>query len=193
MSFFGRILRFIRKKLFIPVNVCLIIADFSLRKWILGFSNAILYLERIDKHAIIPLLKLNGAAIGNNCDIETGLVFHNCNNLTNLEIGDNCHIGKQCFFDLKDRIIIEENCVISMRCNFITHIDMNKSELKANYPANQKKILIKSNCYLGINSTILMGNVIGKNSIIAANSLVTKDVTPNTLNAGIPSKKIKQL
>jgi len=185
--------RFLRKRIFIPINVLLIIIAFYLRKFLFGFQNAVLYLSKVDKNAVIPLLKFNRASIGKNCDIETGIIIHNCTNFNKLSIGNNCHIGKDCFFDLRDIITIEDNCVISMRSIFITHLDMNKTDLIKYYPSQQKQIIVKKNSYLGANSTILMGIVLEENCFVAANALVNKNVKSYTMVGGIPAKLIKTI
>jgi len=164
---------------------------FSIRKYFIGFDVANLFLQRVDKVSLLLILKNNGAKIGNNCDIETGLIFHNCKNYTNLSIGNNCHIGKNCFFDLKEKIIIKEDVVISMQCTFITHIDMSKSELSKSYPQKSKKIIINKNCYLGVKSTVLFGVEVGEKTLIAANSLINKSTISNTILGGVPAKNLK--
>lgn len=167
--------------------------SFVIRYFFLGIGSANKYLERVNQPSIIPILRLFGAKIGRNCDIQTGLIFHNCYNYKNLEIGNNCHIGKNCFFDLREKISIEDNVVISMQCNFITHMDMTKSKLNEFFPAQKEAILIKENSYIGVNSTILMGVEIGRNSFVAAKSLVNKSVSNNIMVGGIPAKKIKPI
>ncbi|PQJ21096.1 DapH/DapD/GlmU-related protein [Tenacibaculum sp. SG-28] len=52
-------------------------------------------------------------------------------------------------------------------------------------------IIVKDNVYIGVRSIVLPGVTIGENSIIAAGSIVTKNVTPNSVMGGIPAKKIK--
>jgi len=166
---------------------------FWLRKIFIGFDYANLLLQNVDKYSVQLILKKYGAVIGENCDIETGLIFHNCVNYKNLIIGDNCHIGKNCFFDLRDKIEIGSNVVISMHCNFITHIDISKSNLNKVYPPRQAPIIVKNNVYIGVRSTILMGVVLHENCFIAANSLVIHDVEPNTMVGGVPAKIIKTI
>lgn len=166
---------------------------FSIRKYLIGFDTANIFLHRVDKASVQLILINNGATIGENCDIGTGLTFHNCNNYSNLKIGDNCHIGKNCFFDLRDEIIIKENVVISMQCTFITHIDMEKSELSKLYPAKSRKIVIDKNCYLGAKVTLIMGCKLGESCLVASNSLVNKDVASFTVVGGIPAKSIKKI
>ena len=52
------------------------------------------------------------------------------------------------------------------------------------------KIEIKDNCNIGVNSIILPNVTIGENSMIGAGSIVTKDVPPNSIVAGVPAKVI---
>lgn len=166
---------------------------FVIWKTLFGFEYANILLQRVDKNSIQLILKKNGAQIGFNCDIETGLIFHNCSDYSNLIIGDNCHIGKNCFFDLSDKVVIGQNVVISMQCTFITHIDIGNSKLRNIYPHEKKKIIVCDDCYIGARSTILMGIKLNEKSIVAAGAVVIKNVEPHTLVSGVPAKKIKDL
>jgi acetyltransferase-like isoleucine patch superfamily enzyme len=166
---------------------------FWFKKSIIGFDAANLFLQRVDKVSTQLILIKNGAKIGINCDIESGLIFHNCRNYKNLIIGDNCHIGKNCFFDLKDKIEIGNNVVISMLCTFITHIHTGNSQLSKSFPPESAPIMIRDDCYLGVHTTILKNTMLNSSAFIAAGSLVTKDVTENTMVGGIPARRIKTL
>lgn len=166
---------------------------FWLRKSTIGFDVANQFIQKVDKVSLQLILKKNGANIGKDCDIETGLIFHNCKDYSNLIIGTNCHIGKNCFFDLRDKIIIGDNVVISMQCCFLTHIDMNKSPLKSFYPSSNSSISIKSNSYIGARVTILKEVEIGKNVIVAAGSIVIKSIEKNFVVGGMPAKLIKKM
>ena len=166
---------------------------FWFKKILLGFDIANQFIQRVDKMSIQLLLKKNGAIIGVNCDIETGQVFHNCQDYSNLIIGDNCHIGKNCFFDLKSKIIISNNVTISMNVSIITHIDVGKSSLARIFPASDEATILEDDVYIGANSIILMGIGIGKSSFIGAGSNVTKTIPGNTLAYGNPAKNIKNI
>lgn len=166
---------------------------FYLKKHFVGFDSANIIISRVDKVSLMLILKKNGATIGDKSDIEVGTIFHNCKNYKNLEVGKNCHIGKNCFIDLRDKIKIEDNVVISMRANLITHIDIGKSMLGQLYQQKQEGIQIKRDSYVGVGATILMGVTIGERSIIAAGSVVNKDVESNTIVGGVPAKKIKEI
>ena len=55
------------------------------------------------------------------------------------------------------------------------------------------KVTIKKNAWIGMNATICPGVTIGKNSVVAAGAVVTKDVPNNAVVGGVPAKVIKML
>lgn len=189
----SKISRIISNLFGIPISRLLVIIIFFFRFIFLGWNNANDYISRLSKPYIIPILKLYGAKIGKNCDIESGIRFHNCRNYKNLSVGNNCHIGKDCFFDLRGEVHIQNNVVISMNTTFITHQDINNSNLSSLYPASYANIVVKSNCYIGVNSTILKGVTVNDTALIAACSLVIKDVHSRTIVGGVPAKLIKTI
>lgn len=61
-------------------------------------------------------------------------------------------------------------------------------------PCNSSKpIKIEDNVWLGLNVIVLKGVTIGKNSVIAAGSVVPKDIPTNVIAAGQPARVIKQI
>ena len=54
-------------------------------------------------------------------------------------------------------------------------------------------VKIEENAWLGANVTVLPGVTVGKNSIVAADSTVTKDVPENVIVAGTPAKIVKEI
>ena len=179
-------------------NLRLILANYNLlrfriRNLFLGFEYANNIVKSIDKNSLILILKKYGSKIGKNCDIESGITFHNCINYSNLIIGNDCHIGKNCFFDLREKVEINHNVTISMDCKLITHQDMGKSSLDLLYGKTRSPIKIDNNVYIGAGVTILQGTNIGSQSIVAAGSVVTHDVKPKTIVGGIPAKHLKSI
>lgn len=96
---------------------------------------------------------------------------------------------------------IGDNCLITSGVKFLTH-DTSVEVALRKYE-NQKtlengyfdktlfgKIIIRDNCFIGVNSIVLPGVTIGPNSIVAAGSVVTKDVLPDMVYGGNPARKI---
>ena len=54
-------------------------------------------------------------------------------------------------------------------------------------------IMIKDRAWIGANATILTGVTIGKNAVVAAGAVVTKDVPDNCMVGGVPAKIIKEI
>lgn len=111
-----------------------------------------------------------------------------------IEIGDNTRIHGTCIH-AKNKIVIGRNCLIAANCQII---DSNAHELLMETPESRlssidfgKPILIGDNCWIGMNSIILPGVSIGDGAVIAAGSIVTKDVQEKTIVGGNPAKLIK--
>ena len=88
-------------------------------------------------------------------------------------------------------ITIGNNVFIAPKVNLVT---LNHSFDPANRSATiSKPIVIEDGVWIGIGATVLQGVTIGKNSIVGANSVVTRDVPPNTVVAGNPAKFVKKI
>ncbi|MGC1632149.1 MAG: acyltransferase [Gelidibacter sp.] len=108
---------------------------------------------------------------------------------------NNSHIGDSCIIDLSDDIIIEENVAIGPNCTFYTH-DHEYNELdKAAWAGKTytDKIVIGKDSWIGSNVTILPGVTIGSHVVVAAGSVVTKNLEANSVYAGVPAKMIKKI
>ena len=57
----------------------------------------------------------------------------------------------------------------------------------------QSPVAIGNNVFVGMNAIITRGVTIGDNVVIGAGSVVTKDCEPNSVYAGVPAKKVKEI
>ena len=91
-------------------------------------------------------------------------------------------------------IKIHNNVVVASGVNFIPHdvihMVFNKDGKEAGYRIHLGCIEILDNCFIGSGSIILPNVRIGPNSIVAAGSIVTKDVPPGTIVGGNPARII---
>lgn len=92
----------------------------------------------------------------------------------------------------KCRIQIGKNCLISSNIYMSTSdahsILANESGLRINRPGS---IDIADHVWIGYNATINKGVTINRDSVVAGNSVVTKDIPNNVIVAGVPAKIVK--
>ena len=110
-----------------------------------------------------------------------------------IKIGDNVSINRGCEFypsrKLKNAmIIIEDGVMIGPN---VTFLGAGHDPARADLPDIAATIHVASGVYIGGNSIIRYGVSIGTGAIIAAGSVVTKDVAKNTIVGGVPAKLIK--
>lgn len=95
----------------------------------------------------------------------------------------------------KEAIEIGQNTTLAYGVMVLTSADPNgpHNKLSILYPPLLAPVVIGNDCWIGARSVILPGVTIGECSIVAAGSVVTKDVAPRTLVAGVPAREIKKL
>lgn len=109
----------------------------------------------------------------------------------NIKIGKNVWIQQGCTFFDRGGITIGDNVFIAPKVNLITLNHSLDPALRSATVA--KPIVIEDGVWIGIGATVLQGVTIDKNSVVVANSVVTRDVPPNTVVAGNPAKFIKKI
>lgn len=109
----------------------------------------------------------------------------------NIKIGKNVFINHACTFMDRGGITLEDDVKIGPKVNLVTtNHPVDPSDRKATV---SKPIWIKRNVWVGVGATVLPGVTIGENSIVGAAAVVTHDVPPNTIVAGIPAKIVRTL
>jgi UDP-2-acetamido-3-amino-2,3-dideoxy-glucuronate N-acetyltransferase len=110
-------------------------------------------------------------------------------------IGKNCKISSHSF--ICEGVHIEDNVFVGHGVMFTNDLfpRATNADGSAQTEADWKVIetIVKKGASIGSNATILCGITIGENALIGAGSVVTKDVPPNTVVAGVPAKIIKSL
>ena len=120
---------------------------------------------------------------------------------TSWNIGENegiISIGKYCLITPGVRIMAAERIEIGDACMiahgaYISDADWHGIYDRAEPVGNTKPIALEDNVWIGDSAIICKGVTIGKNSIIGAGAVVTKDVPPNCIYAGNPARLVKKL
>lgn len=126
-----------------------------------------------------------------------------------IEIGDNCYIGENsriwsaASIKIGNRVLISHNVNIHdtdshsvnpiLRHQHFVEMMSSGHPVSDQFDIKSKPVVIESDVWIGFNSTILKGVTIGKGAIVAACSLVTKDVLPGTIVAGNPARLIRDI
>ncbi|MBC9914526.1 DapH/DapD/GlmU-related protein [Chitinophaga varians] len=108
-----------------------------------------------------------------------------------IRLGRRVFINHACSFLDMGGITVEDDVLIGPKVNLITeNHPLTPADRKA---LVTKPILIKRNAWIGAAATILPGVTIGENAVVAAGSVVSKDVPDNVVVAGVPAKIIKTI
>src|SRR3990170_2543530 len=139
---------------------------------------------------IFDFVNLYGCSIDDNTKIGTFVEIQK-----NAFIGKNCKISSHTF--ICEGVHIEDNVFVGHNVTFIndkvpraTKID---GSMQTDTDWKVVETFIRKGASIGSSSTILCGITVGENSIVGAGAVVTKDVTPNAIVAGVPAKVIKKL
>jgi acetyltransferase-like isoleucine patch superfamily enzyme len=105
-------------------------------------------------------------------------------NIDGFKLGFKTDIGAFSYINAKKGVIIEDGVQIGSHCSIysVSTIDNTAG-----------KVILKENCKIGSHTTILPGVTVGRNSIVGANSLVTKDIPENVVAYGTPIKIIRKI
>lgn len=151
--------------------------------------------------------------IGNACVLGVNIVLEVEG--AEVEIGDQVYIGNSKIIS-KSKVTFENNILVAWGVTFYDHDshsldhEVRRKDIEQVYKdfsqhggnyllnkdwsvVNSKPIHIKSDAWIGAESMILKGVTVGEGAIVAARSVVTKDVPPFTVVAGNPAKVVKKL
>jgi acetyltransferase-like isoleucine patch superfamily enzyme len=130
----------------------------------------------IGKHAIIRPTNIYGSAIGE------GLKIGN-----NSSIGPYSYIGCSGYIEIGDNVMMSPRVSIYAENHLFDRPDLTIKE----QGVKREFVKIEDDCWIAANTVILAGVTIGRGSIIAAGSVVTKDIPPFSVVGGVPAKVIK--
>jgi acetyltransferase-like isoleucine patch superfamily enzyme len=109
-----------------------------------------------------------------------------------IRVGRNVFVNQNCtFYDLGG-LDIADDVMIGPNVSIITASHpLEPSQRRA--ATIGKPIVIERNVWIAAGATIIGGLTVGENSVVAAGSVVTRDVPPNTLVGGNPARVIRSI
>ena len=142
----------------------------------------------------VYILRLAGFHIGPGCVMwGTPTITGDGDLYRKLTIGQGCWFNVACFFDLGAPISIGDQVAIGHQVMILTTSHKIGPQGQRAAALEARPVTINSGVWLGARCTILPGVTIGAGAIVAAGAVVSRDVPPNTMVAGIPARVIKSL
>ncbi len=114
------------------------------------------------------------------------------------KVGKNVYFGNSLILTMPNaqsdcNLVIGNRVSVAPRVTLILASDSNWSKLNEIIPPKEGKIVLQDDCWIGAGAIILPDITIGEMSVVGAGSVVTKDVPPYTIVAGVPAKEIRKL
>ena len=141
-------------------------------------------------------LRLMGARIGARVVMHDVRFFNLYRRgLSGLVVGDESFLGDECLLDLAEGIVLGSQVTLAERVLVLTHTNVGYKDhpLQKHFPASAAPVRIESGSFVGANVTLLPGITVGAGSFVAAGAVVTTDVPPRTLMAGVPARPVRTL
>ena len=157
-------------------------------------ASSILIVHKIIRRLYMYVLRNKFKKVGPN------FIFNPYDNFSyeTIEVGEDVYIGPGATLNASNSGILIGNKVMFGPNVTIMGGDHNFSTLgkymfdvKSKKFEDDKQVIIKNDVWLGAGSTILKGTTINEGAVVAAGSIVTRDVPPYAIVAGIPAKVIK--
>lgn len=104
-----------------------------------------------------------------------------------------CHIGCVNYISIGDDVLIASGVYISDHAHGLTDYSDIESPPSFREVTSKGSVIIDDNVWIGEGACVLPGVHIGRNSIIGANAVVSRNVPPYTIVGGVPARPIKTL
>ncbi|MRX71577.1 2,3,4,5-tetrahydropyridine-2,6-dicarboxylate N-acetyltransferase [Bacillus lacus] len=146
--------------------------------------------ENDRRNSAIPLLDLKGIK----ARIEPGAIIRD-----QVEIGDNAVIMMGSVINIGSVVgegtMIDMNVVLGGRATVGKNCHIGAGAVLAGViePPSAKPVVVEDDVVIGANAVVLEGVTVGKGAVVAAGAVVVDDVEPNTVVAGTPARKIKDI
>jgi acetyltransferase-like isoleucine patch superfamily enzyme len=106
---------------------------------------------------------------------------------TGFRIGAYTRINRDCCLDVRGRLDIGENVSVSPEVTILT---ASHAVNAPDFHVELRPVVIEDHVWIGTRATILPGVTLGRGSVVAAGSVVTRDVPALSIVAGVPAREV---
>jgi len=132
-----------------------------------------------------------GIEVGTGVGIQLGLRvwFHGPGHVRRSQgrIGAGTRVNRDCALDFRGPLIIGDHVSISPEVAILT---ADHDPNQPGFPLRHRSVVIEDHVWIGMRAMILPGVRIGRGAVVAAGAVVTRDVEPLTIVAGVPARPV---
>lgn len=130
--------------------------------------------------------------VGTSFHAEEGVYLKIVSEDARLEFGDSVFVGRGSEFDVLEKVSVGNHTVIAPGCFITDHNHGISSNLRIDQqPCTSSPVEIGRDVWLGTNVVVVAGIRIGDGAVVAANAVVTRDVPPMAIVAGVPARLLR--
>lgn len=178
---------------FVDTHTGVIFGDWSVVEPLLKANSDSItdyHIENDCRNSAVPLLDLKGI----NARIEPGAIIRDkvlIGNNAVVMMGATINIGAE----IGDDTMIDMGAILGGRAIVGKHCHIGAGTVLAGVvePASAQSVRIDDNVLIGANAVVIEGVHVGEGAVVAAGAIVTHDVEPHTMVAGVPAKVIKKV
>lgn len=181
-----------RKYILFPLRILAV----KIRLKIIGVPRILNYSQEINAF----VLRYLGAKVSEiNVRLLPPITIHSAQfkaDYSNLIIADNCLFNGNNYIDISSKVTLENGVSLGPGVIIMSHNGYNNNKFLEDRLAHTcgfKDVLIKEGAGIKAGAVIVMGVTIGKNAVVAAQSVVNRDVDDDCFVAGVPAKLVKKL
>lgn len=110
-------------------------------------------------------------------------------------IGRNCFIGESCLIRGQGGVRIGEHVLLAPRVQIlaVNHVFDDPARPVMQQGISGQGIEIEDGAWIGAGAIVVDGVRVGRNAVVGAGAVVTRDVSPRTMVAGVPARLVRQL
>ena len=134
-----------------------------------------------------------GLELAHGADVQLGtqLWFYGPGQVrrTTVSIGTGTRINADVILDCRGGIEIGDHVSISPQVAIVT---ADHDHQAADFALRHRRVVIEDHVWIGMRATILPGVRVGRGAVVAAGAVVTRDVEPGSIVAGVPARRVAQ-
>jgi acetyltransferase-like isoleucine patch superfamily enzyme len=110
-------------------------------------------------------------------------------------VGDNCFIGEFCLIRGQGGVRIGDSVLLAPRVQILAvdHLFDDPTRPVIQQGISAKGIVVEDGAWIGAGAIVLDGVQVGVGAVVGAGAVVTRDVPPRTLVAGVPARLVRKL